>query len=360
MKKITFLADATNAHMERWIFALQDAYEIQIVTPKFNPNFGKHIQQVVYNQNPAKIFPFRQIAMILEIFRMKNFIQAFHPDVIHVHFAFAHPIIYSIPNSIPMITSFWGSDLVPLPGKSFSDKFLKYPKLYVQRSQAVTLTSRYLFGIFDKLFHNSKTPVRVIPFGVDTELFSPAQRQNQKPVVVGFARAFMRHYGFLDLLEACEPLMKEGLIVLKVAGNGEEEIRYKQEVARRELTKYIEFVGRITPVTNMPNFYRSLDIFASPSHRESFGVAALEASSCGLPVVATKVGGLLETIENGVTGVLVSAEDISELRKAIRQLAESESLRKKMGELGRKKVAKEYEWKKSVAQMKELYDTLTK
>lgn len=360
MKRITFLADATNAHMEKWVFALQDSYEIQVITPKLNPNFEKQIQQVEYNQNPAIIFPFRQIAMIFEIYKIKKIIRAFHPHVIHVHFALAHPIFYSLPSGTPVITSFWGSDLVPLPGKSFSDKFLKYPRLYVQRSQAVTVTSKYLLGIFEKLFHKSRIRTRVIPFGIDSELFSPAPRPNQKSVVVGFARAFMSHYGFLDLLEACDPLMKEGLVVLKVAGNGDEEILYKQEVARRDLTKYVEFVGRIAPVTKMPDFYRSLDIFASPSHRESFGVAALEASSCGLPVVATKVGGLLETIENGVTGILVPAEDVLELRKAIRQLAESETLRKRMGELGREKVAKEYEWKKSVAHMKELYDTFTR
>ncbi len=360
MKKITFLADATNAHMERWVFALQDAYAIQIITPVRNENFDTNIQQVVYNQNPGKIFPFRQLGIIWEIYRTKKSIRTFAPDILHVHYALAHPIMYALPKDVPLVTSLWGSDIIPLPGRSYSDKFMKYLRMYMEQSKVVTVTSKYLNGVFGKLFPDITIAPDIIPFGIDTSLFSPKLRENPKPVVVGFARAFLRHYGFLDLLRACEPLLKQGLITLKVAGSGQEENYYKYEVTRMQLQRYVEFVGRISPVTKMPEFYHGIDIFATPSHRESFGVAALEASSCGLPVVATKVGGLRETVVDQVTGILVPQEDVEALRKAIEQLAKSESLRKRMGEFGRQKVQKEYEWKNNVEQMKHVYESLTK
>lgn len=359
MKRITFLADATNAHMEKWVFALQDVYEIQIVTPERNENFDERIQQVVYQQNPGKIFPLRQILLVWEIYKTKQMIRAFNPDILHVHYALAHPIMYALPKEMPLVTSLWGSDVIPLPGRSFTDKFLKYLRVYVQRSKKITVTSKYLLGVFEKLFPENKNTPEIIPFGIDTSLFTPKPREEKKPVVVGFARAFVRHYGFLDLLHACEPLMKQGLVVLKVAGSGAEEKLYQYEVARLQLRPYVEFVGRISPVTKMPDFYHSIDIFASPSHRESFGVAALEASACGLPVVASKVGGLRETIEDQATGILVPQEDTEALRNAIKQLAESAELRKRMGELGRQKVQKEYEWSNNVEQMKALYESIT-
>lgn len=346
--------------MERWIAALQDDYKIQVVTQTKNDHLDPKVEQVVYALNPAKHFPLRQIKMIWQIYKVKQCIRKFSPDVLHVHYAIAHPIFYALPEEVPMVTSLWGSDLIPLPGRPFIDRDMQYLRKYFERSKKVTAVSSYMVEIFHKLFKEEFSRPTVVPFGIDTNLFAPELRANQKPVVVGFARAFLQHYGFLDLLFACEPLMKEGLMVLRVAGDGEGANLYKYEVERLGLKKYVTFVGRISPVFKMPGFYHSIDIFAAPSHRESFGVAALEAASCGLPVVASDIGGLHETIEDGVSGLLFKPHEIDQLREAIRKLLLDENLRKTMGEAGRKKVQQLYEWKENVLQMKKIYEDVTK
>lgn len=359
MKKITFLADASNAHMERWLSSLQSDFEIQIITQTKNENLDPRIHQVVYKLNPARFFPIRPLKMIWQIYRIKKQIRAFMPDLIHVHYAIAHPIYYVLPEGVPLITSLWGSDIVPLPNKAFDEKIFSYLRKYFARSVKITVPSPYLAGFFEKLFHDTYAKPEIIPFGIDTNLFVPKPQPSSRPVVVGFARAFLRHYGFLDLLFACEPLLKAGLIKLKVAGDGPEKNLYRYEVERLKLKDSVEFVGRISPVFKMPEFYQSIDIFAAPSHRESFGVAALEASSCGIPVVAARVGGLRDTIINEQTGLTFLPGELDKLREAIERLAKDEKLRKTLGENGRKKVQAEFEWKDNVAQMKQLYASIT-
>jgi glycosyltransferase involved in cell wall biosynthesis len=149
-------------------------------------------------------------------------------------------------------------------------------------------------------------------------------------------------------------LLKDHDIELIIAGRGEYEDYFKSLVTDMGLEQRVTFTGFIDHEL-MPAFLSGIDIFAMPSFTESFGVAALEASATGIPVVATKVGGVPEVVVHGTTGLLVERGDISQLADALEKLILDPGLREKMGRAGRAFVEDNYRWESNLKAMSDLY-----
>jgi hypothetical protein len=109
----------------------------------------------------------------------------------------------------------------------------------------------------------------------------------------------------------------------------------------------------------MPAVMAGWDIFVLPSLDEGFGVAALEAMSAGLPVIASAVGGLCELVENGETGWLVSAAVPAEIAQRIRELVQDPHLREIMGIAGRQRALRNFTISRMVEQTIAVYDKLS-
>ena len=101
-----------------------------------------------------------------------------------------------------------------------------------------------------------------------------------------------------------------------------------------------------------------ISVTFSTDNSESFGVAVLEASACGKPVVVANVGGLPEVVENGITGFVVEPKNITELADVLNKLILNPELRIAMGKKGRERVIKKYNWDDSIKQMISVYNTL--
>ncbi|MDD4050983.1 MAG: glycosyltransferase family 4 protein, partial [candidate division Zixibacteria bacterium] len=97
------------------------------------------------------------------------------------------------------------------------------------------------------------------------------------------------------------------------------------------------------------------DIMVMPSRREAFGVAAVEAAACGIPVIATRVGGIPEIVEDGISGILISPGDSQALSKAILRLATDSELRAAMGRAGRKIAEERFDLNQNLNQMEAIY-----
>jgi glycosyltransferase involved in cell wall biosynthesis len=104
-------------------------------------------------------------------------------------------------------------------------------------------------------------------------------------------------------------------------------------------------IGRV-PNYAMPIYYSSSDIVLLPSLSENFPVVALEAMSSGKPIIASRVGGIPELVSNNENGILVSPGNVEQLVGALLRLLENQSLRNRLGNMGRKLVEEEYDWKK--------------
>ncbi|MFH1722491.1 MAG: glycosyltransferase family 4 protein [Candidatus Altiarchaeota archaeon] len=124
--------------------------------------------------------------------------------------------------------------------------------------------------------------------------------------------------------------------------------------------------GKITyrgtiPHHDLLTYYQNSNIFLFPSvWEEPFGIPPIEAMSCGIPVVATKSGGIKETVDNGKTGILVEPGDPEGLAQAIISLLEDRTLRESMGKAGRKRVANYFSFEKIVEELETMYKKLLK
>ena len=105
----------------------------------------------------------------------------------------------------------------------------------------------------------------------------------------------------------------------------------------------------------MHDAYAAADVFALPSSSEAQGIVALEAMACGLPVVAAGVGGLLGTIEDGVSGCLVPSGDVEALATRLRELLDNPERRAAMGEQARDTVESRFTWPRAVSATRDVY-----
>jgi len=108
----------------------------------------------------------------------------------------------------------------------------------------------------------------------------------------------------------------------------------------------------------LADFYNFVDCFVLPSRVEPFGITVLEAMSCGKPVVASRVGGIPEIIDDGEDGILVPPEDSAALRKSLKGLAASKARREDLGLAARNKVVRRFSPEKTYELMKSLYDAV--
>jgi D-inositol-3-phosphate glycosyltransferase len=129
--------------------------------------------------------------------------------------------------------------------------------------------------------------------------------------------------------------------------------KLKNEVGLADL---VAFLGSRAQDT-LANYYSAADVCVVPSHYESFGLVALEAMACGTPVIASRVGGLQLTVEDGVTGFLVPAGDENALAEKLRLVLSDRRLRQRLGRNARNK-ARSFTWQKVAARILQVYEEL--
>jgi D-inositol-3-phosphate glycosyltransferase len=189
--------------------------------------------------------------------------------------------------------------------------------------------------------------IATIPCGVDTDLFTPADRAEARrrlgldgrPVLLWVGR-IAPIKGLDTLLDAVARLAEGGqdMRLLVVGGDADEptsghESSLRQRLARLGLEGSVRFVGP-QPQSVLPLYYAASDVTVLPSYYESFGMVALEAMACGSPVIASRVGGLVTTVRDGVTGFLVPDGDVGALAERIETLVADPELRWRLGREG--------------------------
>ena len=189
--------------------------------------------------------------------------------------------------------------------------------------------------------------IATIPCGVDTELFAPGDRAaarralglDGRPTLLWVGR-IAPIKGLDTLLDAVERLHAAGTAVrlLIVGGDADEprnghEVALRAQIAELRLTDAVSFLGP-RPQDVLPSYYAAADVTVVPSYYESFGMVALEAMACGSPVIASRVGGLVTTVRDGVTGFLVPESDVGALADRIQALIADPDLRWRIGREG--------------------------
>ena len=138
----------------------------------------------------------------------------------------------------------------------------------------------------------------------------------------------------LEVVRAFALLRARRPAFLILAGDGPERARVEEEVRATGLSSHVSFTG---PARDLATLLRASDLFLLPSSAESFGLAALEAMSCGVPVLATRVGGLPEVVGDGETGLLFPLGATSEMAEAAAALLADSARRAEMGRAARQR-----------------------
>lgn len=127
--------------------------------------------------------------------------------------------------------------------------------------------------------------------------------------------------------------------LLVIMGEGQDRVRLEQRIETLHLRERVRLVGH---VTDAASYLSALDVFILPSRSEALGYALIEAGHAGLPVIASRVGGIPEIVRPGVDGVLVAPTDVLGMAHAMRELFSNESMRRSMGASLKQRVAKEF------------------
>ena len=267
-------------------------------------------------------------------------------DVLHVHYAIPHATSAVVARQIleqqgiriPVVTTLHGTDIT-LVGRDPS--FAPVVTYSINQSDGVTAVSEYLRKETLNNFEIEKD-ITVIPNFIDTERFkrreSPSLKQKLCPncekvlVHVSNFRPVKNAKQVVEILHR----LKQDFYPIKLLLVGDGPDRMPAEHLARELGVYddVRFMGKQEGVSEILSI---ADVFIMPSGSETFGLAALEAMSCGVPVVASNIGGLPELVDHGVNGFLCPLDNVDAFAERIRQIVSSDTLQQSMGDAARKK-----------------------
>ncbi len=208
--------------------------------------------------------------------------------------------------------------------------------------------------------------IDVAPCGVDLRVFEakgPAEERGARFRVLSVGRLVPRK-GVDLVVRAIALLRARGLddVELEVVGAAGGDERPDPEIARLAslaadlgVAEQVHFRGQV-PRDRMPSLLRSADVVTCTPWYEPFGIVPLESMACGRPVVAAAVGGLADSVVNGVTGLHVPPHDPEAISEALAQLLLDRELRQRMGTAGRDRVEARYAWERVAAQTEEIYE----
>ena len=245
-------------------------------------------------------------------------------DIIHVHYAIPHATSAWIAREMleeeggpPLVTTLHGTD-VTLVG--LHPSFHAITRFSIMRSQGITAVSRFLKEVTVRDFRVPEERVRVIPNFVDTELFrrgrDPCHREVFAPSgekVVMHVSNFRPVKRVVDVIEVFAGIRKELPARLVLAGDGPDRPRAAEKARALGVHDDVIFLGKHASVEEL---LPCADLFLMTSESESFGLAALEAMSCGVPVVGYRAGGLPEVVPHGEAGLLVPLRAVEEATAA--------------------------------------------
>ena len=199
--------------------------------------------------------------------------------------------------------------------------------------------------------------------GVDTNKFKPQKEKslkkelnlNNETIIIGIVAVLREAKRHKDLIEAISQI--HGDIKLIIVGSGPQEENIKKIIDTKNLKDKVIMLGHREDIKDLlPSF----DIFVLPSNMEALGTSLLEASSCGIPCIGSKVGGIPECIIDNETGFLFENQNVKELKEKLEKLIFNKDLRIRFGKSARELIEKNFSVSSMVKKTEDLYESLVK
>ncbi len=266
-------------------------------------------------------------------------------DIVHAHYAIPHAVSTYLARAAAffdqgrraprMVTTLHGTDITIVGN---DPAYAPLTQFVIQQSDAVTAVSHDLARRTRENFcldyGSQPCPIEVIHNFVDTELFHPGAAEHApdgvpSAVHVSNFRAVKR---VPWMLRAFEIATRGTHALLTLAGDGPDLAPSRALARELGIAERVIFLGERDA---LPELLAPADVFVLSSSEESFGLSALEAMSCGTPVVATRVGGISEVVDDGVSGLLAEADDLEGFAAHLRSLLFDRPRARRMGDAAR-------------------------
>ncbi|WP_433221789.1 glycosyltransferase [Dactylosporangium sp. CS-047395] len=286
------------------------------------------------------------------------------PDVVHAHFWMSGLAALTVagPRGIPVVQTFHALGTVKRRHQGTADTSPP------QRTGFERHIGRHADRVIAQCRDEARELIRLgvprsrialIPSGVDLDRFTPDGPAESLPPahhrIVSVGRLVERK-GFAELIQAL-PLVPRATCHILGGPADAEAARLRHIAEACDVADRVHLEGPV-PAGAMPAWYRAADVVAAVPWYEPFGLTPLEAMACGRPVVATAVGGLLDTVVGGVTGDLVPARDPRALGHALRRLLDDDMRRFAYASAALDRAQTRYSWRRTAEQLDTVYRTV--
>jgi glycosyltransferase involved in cell wall biosynthesis len=284
-------------------------------------------------------------------------------DVIHVHWPMPLALLGWAAQQgggqrVPLVSTFYGVELRWVKGSLRALKWLV--RWAARRSDRVVAISTYTAAELREL---ADVPIEVIPYTTSLPEPPALPRTGGGVATVLFVGRLVERKGVPVLIEAMSLLPGGGSVRLEIVGEGPERPTLEAAAQRLGIADRIEFRGKVSSAELQAAYARASafvlpSIFDARGDTEGLGVVALEAMNYGTPVVASRIGGIPDIVEDGVTGVLVPPGDAAALAAALRRVLDEPGLARKLGEAGRRRLHEQFSWEAITARWEAVYASL--
>ena len=273
--------------------------------------------------------------------RLAETFKQHQPDLVHTHLLRADLFGRSVAlqSGIPFVTTVHSTD--PYRSKWYLWPLNRLERRTLKRCKRVICISKAVQEYTCRTTGLDPNLCKIIPSGIDPEenqnVSATQPEQKDRPFTVGAIGDLTRQKGHRILVEAVRYLKDDSRCL--IAGQGPLRRKLGKLAGSLDIGNRVKFLGW---VDDIKAFLAGLDVFVAPSLIEGQSLAVLEAMAAGLPVVASRVGGLPEVVQDGVTGLLAAPGNPLELQEAIKVLRDDPSRRRDMGQAGRERVQEHF------------------
>ena len=293
--------------------------------------------------------------------KMAEVVVKFGLDILHVHYAIPHSISAFLAKkmltdrAIPFVTTLHGTDIT-LVGNDRS--YLPITRFGIEQSDAVTAVSEYLKKRTVEEF-DTRHPIEVVYNFVNCEVFKKSMDLEFRREFASDDEGLLIHISNFrplkrvdDVIDLFARLRNTNKAKLLMVGDGPDRPKAEWLAEVKEVAGDVHFLGKRN---DMDRLLSVSDVLALPSEQESFGLVALEAMASEVPVIATRVGGVPEVVDDGADGFLLDVGDTEAMAAAASRLLQDEDLRVRMGKAGREHAKRNFCHDRIVGQYIDLY-----
>jgi N-acetyl-alpha-D-glucosaminyl L-malate synthase BshA len=342
-------------------------HQVHFISYALPFRLNKYVENIVFHEvetsnYPLFEFPLYSLSLASKMVEVAEFEGL---DLLHVHYAIPHAVSAYLAKEmlkgkkdLKIVTTLHGTDITLV---GLEPSFLPLVRFSIDNSDGVTAVSRFLKEKTITTYSCGRG-IEVIPNFVDTELFKPKANGDFRKHIAPDGEKILIHTSNFrpvkrvpDTIRILEKVIQEIPAKLVLVGDGPDRSECERLSRQMGLFEKVKFLGKQDGLVEILN---SADVFLIPSQSESFGLAALEAMACGLPVVSSSVGGLPELIRHNETGFIAEIGDVDRMAKYVIELLSNERKYKLFSENSRNRAVTLFDKARVVPLYEEYYKVI--